>query len=197
MKRFIIISSLIFSILLTSCSSGKQMEKSFAQIHSLETEMRDIQEKVYRIDEEEAVIFEKIIAMGGSKEKDIEQLIKEAYVKLEKKSHYLKEEKDIFIEAREELTNVEKIYKEGSDEVVKEMISLLKERYTYYEAMHEEQIQSIELNEELYQLLIKKANRKQIEGVLQEINEQAVAIQANHKQFNILTEKYNELVLEE
>lgn len=196
MKKVIIICSLMCSIFLISCSNGKQMEKSFEQIHTLETEMSSIQEKVYRLDEEEAMIYEEIIAMGTVDETKIEELANEAFLKLEKKLQYLKEEKEIYNDTKEELIKLGKLNEKETDEAVSEMYLLLQERYTYYEDMYDEQVRSIQLNEELYELLAQGANRKQVEETLHEINEHEVANRANHEQINILTERYNELILE-
>src|SRR5699024_1826640 len=196
MKRLIIICSLMFVIFLTSCSNVKQMEKTFVEIHTLETEMNNIQEKVYALDEEEAEIYEEIITRGGIQGKEIGELANEAFLNLEEKSRYLKEEKEIFHAANEALKRIEKLNEKESDETVDEMIMLLQERYTYYDEIYNEQEKSVQLNEDLYKLLIKGANRNQIEEVLQDINEKEGVIQTNHEQFNLLTDKYNEVSLE-
>src|SRR5699024_6666291 len=103
MKRLIIICSLMLVIFLTSCSNVKQLEKAFVEIQTMETEMNHIQEKVYALDEEEATIYEEIITVGGIRGKEIEELANEAFLNLEKKSHYLKEEKEIYHAANEVL----------------------------------------------------------------------------------------------
>src|SRR5699024_10204173 len=136
-----------------------------------ETEMNHIQEKVYALDEEEATIYEEIITVGGIRGKEIEELANEAFLNLEKKSHYLKEEKEIYHAANEVLKKIEKLNEKESDETVDEMLMLLQERYTYYDEIYDEQEKSVKLTEDLYKLLVKGANRNQIEEVLQDINE--------------------------
>lgn len=196
MRKVILICSLMLSIFLISCSNGKQIERSFEQLHILETDMSKIQEKVYALDEAEAKIYEEIIALGTADETEIEELANAAFLKLEKKLQYVKEEKEMYNDAKKELINIGKLNEKDTDEVVSEMYLLLQERYTYYEDMYDEQIRSIQLNEELYELLAQGANRKQVEEILHEINEHEVVNQANHEQINVLTEKYNELILE-
>lgn len=198
MKKQILLWAIIFSLFLSGCTKEKQMNKLFAKIQTIEEEIHEAQEEIYRLDERESAIFEEITSFGNNDQQPIEQLVKEALHILEDK----KQEMDLVIAsfetAQARLADLEEIVSKGDIDIDQiRLMELIQKRYTYYEKMYDKQLTSINLHEDLYGAFLKEVNVNDIKKMLQVINDNGKMMEKHYEQANELTEEFNVLINKE
>ncbi|HET7578513.1 MAG TPA: YkyA family protein [Bacillales bacterium] len=191
----------LFSVLLTGCMFGqkpaKKMYKHLEKAVQIEQGFTKYQKQLIKKENKEQQLYGKIIKLNINKFDKIKSLSKQASKLAGDREQLMQKEKKVMFKAYDEFSKVKPIAEKIDDPNLRKqantLITAMNKRYKTFSSLYKDYITSVNLDQQLYQLLQKKdlepgALKKQID----KINEKYKAINNEKQKFNQYTEKYNE-----
>ncbi|WP_280769141.1 YkyA family protein [Salipaludibacillus daqingensis] len=185
-------------IISTACFGEQPAEIMYDHLEEsvqIEKEVEEKQEPLTNAEQKEVDLYEEMLTLSSVEE--IEPLADEAIDSAEERREIMEEEKEliedsysIFQEAEQQIDDIDE---EDVQEAATKVVDTMNERYSVYQDLYEEYMQSIDEDILLYEM----AKDEEIEvEVLQEqhekVNEGYNRITELNQQFNQLTNDYND-----
>lgn len=205
-QRGIVILPIIFILLISisGCLNQKTtpekmydvMEKVVAAEESFESQ----QDPLVHAEKKEKQIYDKIISLGMKDYDQIVNLSDEALQLVEDRKTLMAKETESIEKSKVQFEKlvpfIDKLEDESMKKDAAELYNVMMERYKFHSQLQETYSQAVILDKELYQMFkTKDLTIEQIENQINKINETYTEVYKINEQFNLKTQKYNELKL--
>lgn len=195
---FILLVSIMF--MLTACGESVQ-EKIYGHLEetvALEKEFSKQQKELVDLEKKEQGIYEKIIDLSSDELDEIKVLSKEANELIDQRFELIELENDSLQTAKEEFIKIHSLKDDLTDKELERSITQLYdkmiERYEAYDEIYKTYKESLDLEKQLYSMLIDEdSTQEQLSKQIELLNEHYESIIKANKTFNKKTEEYNEL----
>ncbi|WP_442599334.1 YkyA family protein [Neobacillus sp. D3-1R] len=204
-KKKLGLAILFFSIFLISgClnqrTAPEKMYDVMEKVVVAENAFKEQQDPLVQAEKKEKALYDQIISIGMKEHDKIEQLSNEAISLVDERKKLMNLETDSIEKSEQvfkELTPYIKELKDNSLKTdAKNLYELMMERYKLHDQLQVAYFQALQYDMELYQLFKNRdVSIDQIEEQLNKINMKYEDVYKINEQFNIQTEKYNELKL--
>lgn len=188
-------------IILTACNNESASEKIYTHLEEavqLEKEFEDQQDLITDLEVKEQEIYSEIIDLGMEEYNQIVELADEAIEIIHERKTLIEKEKNSIEASQEEFRKIEPLLEEYEDgktkDKGKEMFEVMINRYTSYEKLNKEYINSLEKEEKLYELLKDEdLEQDQLTNQINKINDSYQQVLKANDAFNSYTVQYNDL----
>ena len=200
-NKFIILLYMTVLIILTACNNESASEKIYTHLEEavqLEKEFEDQQDLITDLEVKEQEIYSEIIDLGMEEYNQIVELADEAIEIIHERKTLIEKEKNSIEASQEEFRKIEPLLEEYEDgktkDKGKEMFEVMINRYTSYEKLNKEYINSLEKEEKLYELLKDEdLEQDQLTNQINKINDSYQQVLKANDAFNSYTVQYNDL----
>ncbi|WP_043933489.1 YkyA family protein [Bacillus sp. EB01] len=188
-------------VLLAGClgqkSPAEQIYDVMEKAVAAEKKFEEQQAPLVELEKKEKELFDQIVEIGQKEFDQVEKLSNDALKLVDKRKEHIALEKESLDESRKQFGAAADHLKEIKDPKLKEkaelVVATMKERYSAHEKLYKEYMIAIENDQKLYTLLkTKDVNLKVLEGQITSVNGSYTKVLEANKQFNELTEKYNQ-----
>lgn len=191
--------------LLSGCLNQKttpeKMYDVMEKVVVAENTFKDQQDPLVSAEKKEKALYDQIINLGMKEHDKIVQLSEEALSLVEERKKLMGLETESIKKSEEVFKELSPYIKELKENSMKKdaqkLYDLMMERYSLHNKLQESYFQAIQYDKELYELFKnKELTIEQIENQLNKINIIYEEVYKINEQFNVQTEKYNELKLD-
>ncbi|MFC0301561.1 YkyA family protein [Virgibacillus soli] len=196
--HFFLIFCLLF--ILSGCGESvqEQIYNHLEEAVTLEKDFENQQNTLTKLENKEQAIYNELIDLPMDEFDEIKKLSKEAHDVIKERKEKITEEKSSIDASREEFKKVKQLIadlkEEKAKKVANNMYQKMLERYDAYDTFNKEYVQSLQLEEKLYDILIDKdSSQEQLAEHLDKLNNSYVKIIEANEQFNQFTNEYNDL----
>ncbi|HEU5138507.1 MAG TPA: YkyA family protein [Bacillales bacterium] len=197
----IVVILTVFSFVLAGCTfgskPGEEMYDHLEKAAGIEQGFVDYQKKLIQKEKKEQELYGKIIKLSMKEYDQIVSLSKQAADLADQRKQLIQKEKEVLDKAYEEFVKVKPLAKKIKDEKLAQkanaLIETMNKRHETYGKLYESYISSIELDQELYQMLQKKDLKPgDLQKQIDKINNKYEEVNQAKEKFNQYTEQYNE-----
>lgn len=199
MKITYILTASIFSLaVFTACSgeeSSEQVYENWEEAVQIESEIESVQGPLAENEQQESTLYSEMLSLSEMEE--IEPLSEEAVNSAEERRELMEEEKSIVDEAYEQFTDstgyIEDIEEEAEREAAESVIASMDERYEAYNALHDQYMDSIDNDIELYEMIAsEEVEVEELQAQHENVNESYEQISELNAEFNEKTNEFND-----
>ena len=197
------IITLVFggSLFLTGCLGQKTVEEKMydvlEKVVSVEARFEAQQAPLLELEKEEKKLYENMVSIGIKEQEKLNKLADEAIVIVDKRKERIMEEQKSMEASEREFEKLDPLVGKLNDleleDRVDELSEVMNQRYQIHRKLSEYYLEGLGLDTDLYKML--KSEDRPIEKLEKQIiliNETYDQVLEANKQFNELTEKYNE-----
>lgn len=198
-KSTFIIYTFLVLVLLSGCfgRTEKKIYQTLEEVVKLEEGFKKEQEPLVKLEEEEKAIYDKIIDTGFKEREKIDRLADRAIELSAQRLEHLDLERESIVKAEEKFTTIKKLIKRIDDKNIKaeveNLYDLMANRYKVHEQLYKKYSAGIKSDQELYQAFKDdQTTLSKLEKSIIEINSKYDKVYQLNKEFNELTNSYNE-----
>jgi protein-tyrosine-phosphatase len=200
-KCYLAFFFLAILIIVTGCFNQKtpieKINDTFEKVVSSEKGFEEQQEPLISLEKNEKEIYDKIIGLGMKQFDEIVKLSNEAITMVDKRKEYMDKENESIEKSKKAFEKVAEFKKEIDDPDLKkqvdEIYSIMMERYSAHDTLYKEYIKGANGDKKLYEMLKdKNLPLEDLEVEVNQLNETYQKIFNANKNFNDLTERYND-----
>jgi chromosome segregation ATPase len=193
----------MFTVLFTGCIGKKVEEEIYHELEkvvSLENEFAKQQQPMVELERKEKELYGQIMKLGMKEFDKIVQLSKEAIDIIHSRKEHLQRERESMNASKKQFTKIEKLIERVEKQKLKDtgnnLVQIMNRRYEEYDKLYHSYLKALQYDEELYQMLQNKdITLEQLEAQIEKINQTYEQVMKANKEFNKLTEQYNETKL--
>ncbi|HEX7065794.1 MAG TPA: YkyA family protein [Bacillales bacterium] len=191
----------IFSVVLAGCTfgskPGEEMYDHLEKAAGIEQGFVDYQKKLIEKEKKEQELYGKIIKLNMKQYDQIVSLSKQATDLASQRKQLIQQEKEVLDKAYKEFVEVKPLAEKIEDEKLAKKANILIEamtkRHEIYGKLYQGYISSIQLDQQLYQMLQKKDLKPgELQKQIDKINKKYEEVNQAKEKFNQYTEQYNE-----
>lgn len=199
--RFKSIVIILFSVLmLGACSGESTQEKIYQHMEEsvkLEDDFVAQQQPLSELEQEEQALYQEISDLSIDEFEKINELAEKAIESIETRRDHIQTELASIEASKEEFDQVSPLIEELEDEALQttalEVVELMEERYNSFLALHDVYDASLDLDVELYQLLMKEdLEEPEFTEQIEKVNAQYEKIIDTNLDFNEATDAFNQ-----
>lgn len=203
-KLSLIMSWLLLLSLLTGCMVKQNpIEKIYETLEKVvqsEKMFEEQQDPLVQLENEEQLIYEKIISLGLKEADDIKKLADDALVIVEKKQEHLKKEQESLAASKAEFETISPFINDIKEPELKskaqQLYSIMLERYSVYEKLYNQYSNALQLDRDLYGMFKEETPlMDELQDQITMINEKYKEVLQSSEEFNEKTKEYNETKL--
>ncbi|MFX3624072.1 MAG: YkyA family protein [Ectobacillus sp.] len=173
----------LYVIFENAAKQEKGMFKSAAQLEKIETENKEL--------------YNKILQDGKEDNQTVQSIIDKAVQGVNDRKKIVDDERDMLKKAQQEMKESKEYIKDlqeaGMKAQAKKVVNLYKERYETFEEMHAAYKKALVSEKELYHMLQAKEEKlKTISDKVKEVNKLYENVGVKNEKFNQYTEQYNQ-----
>lgn len=197
--------AVLLTLLIIGLIACSEKEMVINEVHhhlneavTIEVDFESYQNELNELEKKDTELYNLIVTLSDNDLEEQQRLINDAKEVLSKKKEILKMISEMIQESKKEFEQIEplmdKLEESEHIEQVQKMYDAMMERYGAYNNLYDSYIVSIELTNELYDLILKKdAESSAIFTVIKNVNESYDVIQEMNELFNKYTITYNAL----
>lgn len=168
----------------------EKMYETLEKVVLSEKGFEDQQDPLVKLENEEQIIYEKIISLGMKEADEIKKLADAALAIVEKKKEHLEKEQESLAASKSEFETISPLIEEIKEPELKDkaqkLYNIMLERYSVYEELHNQYTIALQLDEDLYAMF------KEDTPLLDQLQEQITKINAKYQEVLQSSEKFNE-----
>ncbi len=202
------LSLIMFCTVLLSLLSGcinkqspvEKMYETLEKVVLLEKSFEEQQDPLVKLENEEQIIYEKIISLGMKEADEIKKLADDALAIVEQKKAHLEKEQESLTASKAEFETISLLIEEIKETELKdkasELNNIMMERYSVYEELHNQYTGALQLDKDLYAMFKEETPvLEQLQDQITKINEKYKEVLLSSERFNETTKQYNETKL--
>lgn len=179
-------------------SAEEQIHQHLTKAIKMEESFQEQQLKITELETEEQEIYNQIVAQNAAEDKrKLQELSEQAVRSINERAKEVEVEKESIEASRKEFKNIKDLLPDIEEpkarEKAEEMYSKMFRRYEAYDSLYATYQNTLELEKELYTMLMEDPDQKQLTAHIQKINESYEKVLNANEQFNLYTIEYNEL----
>jgi peptidoglycan hydrolase CwlO-like protein len=200
-KFYLAFFFLAILIIVTGCFNQRtpieKINDTFEKVVSAEKGFEEQQEPLISLEKNEKEIYVKIIGLGMKQFDEIVKLSNEAITMVDKRKEYMDKENESIEKSKKAFEKIAEFKKEIDDPDLKkqvdEIYSIMMDRYSVHDTLYKEYIKGANGDKKLYEMLKdKNLPLEDLEAKVNQLNETYQKIFNANKNFNNLTERYND-----
>lgn len=196
-KLFTVIVLLITMFGCGTKSAEEQIHQQLTKAMELEEAFKQQQPKITKLETEEQEIYSQIIAHDMEDEEKLQELVEQAIASIDERAEEVEVEKESIEASKKEFSKIEdlllQIEDKESRETAKEMYERMNDRYDAYDDLYTVCQKTLQLEKELYTMIVEKPPQQELTEHIQKINENYELVLDANEQFNTYTLEYNDL----
>lgn len=196
-KLFTVIVLLITMFGCGTKSAEEQIHQQLTKAMELEEAFKQQQPKITKLETEEQEIYSQIIAHDMEDEEKLQELVEQAIASIDERAEEVEVEKESIEASKKEFSKIEdlllQIEDKESRETAKEMYVRMNDRYDAYDDLYTVYQKTLQLEKELYTMIVEKPPQQELTEHIQKINENYELVLDANEQFNTYTLEYNDL----
>ena len=196
-KLFTVIVLLITMFGCSTKSAEEQIHQQLTKAMELEEAFKQQQPKITKLETEEQEIYSQIIAHDMEDEEKLQELVEQAIASIDERAEEVEVEKESIEASKKEFSKIEDLLLQIEDketrETAKEMYERMNDRYDAYDDLYTVCQKTLQLEKELYTMIVEKTPQQELTEHIQKINENYELVLDANEQFNTYTLEYNDL----
>ncbi|MFD1849198.1 YkyA family protein [Oceanobacillus bengalensis] len=199
-KKISVLLSIWLLMFLVACSgetTEEQIHTHLEEAVKLEEDFENKQSEITQLELEEQEIYGQIIELGTEDINQIIELSKKAIEIIDERSALISKEKESVEASKNEFNKVEDLIPEldkETKESARKLVDVMGSRYNSYDNLYEAYTLSLELEEELYNMLQREdLEQEELTEHINRINDSYQQVLDANEEFNGYTVEYNNL----
>lgn len=188
-------------LIISACNNQTTSEKIYTHLEEavkLEKEFEDQQDLITDLEVKEQEIYSQIIDLGMEEFDQIVELADQAIDIIKERETLIENEMNSIEASKEEFIKIEPLLEELEKGEIrdkgKEMFEVMISRYSSYEELNKEYLNSLQKEEELYENLKEEdLEQEQLTDQINQINDSYQQVLKANEDFNYFTIEYNDL----
>ncbi|MGP4040448.1 YkyA family protein [Gracilibacillus sp. D59] len=190
----------LLTLVLAGCSgesAANDMYDHLEKTVELEQPFAEQQEPFQALEKEEQELYNQIIELTADQMDEITSLSEQAITTIEDRKELLQTELESMQKAEQEFSQVKEYIDDLDEEpkkIAEEMIQTMEQRYKVYQQLNDAYLASLDQDKKLYELFMdEKLTEEELRNQIDTVNQSYDDIMEINKQFNELTDTYNQL----